>query len=169
MVQNHAGGVRRVRRRQVQPFDHYSSGGGAWVSCHVYMHVCILIYICTFAEDRLQLCICMYGCVVCACMFANLNTQISIYVGICAHRFRMHLFCYCTPAHDKSCLLCWPKSVQSCLLYQTMLMLSCSMACQALMWHMLLSLRVLRCAKLCHDNACNASSCISSCTLTLTC
>lgn len=47
MAQSHA--VRRVRRCQVQAFDHYSSGGGTWVSTHACMAclcVCLLVCIC---------------------------------------------------------------------------------------------------------------------------
>lgn len=61
-AQSRAGAVRRVRRCQVQAFDHYSNGGGTWVSrqcMYVYTHAWLPKYVC------MHMCAHGYGYVCC--------------------------------------------------------------------------------------------------------
>lgn len=67
-AQNHA--VKRVRRTQVQAFDHYSSGGGTWVSRHVCTHVWHACTCIACLYVRLLVCVCMH---VCMHMCANVH------------------------------------------------------------------------------------------------
>ena len=103
-------------------------------------------YTCTLPEDRVQLCIHMYvvyGHVAHICVqLCFLNIHICIYVGIGMHVFAVAQIMAQDLHMTSSGLL---TNHACCLLYHTLLLLSCSVAHQAVICCSLLALCVLSC------------------------
>lgn len=137
-AQSRTGAVRRMRRCQIQPFDHYTSGGGTWVS----MHACMYTY--THAWLLVQhVCMCMCG----DTWYAYTYMCTWVHMHLLLHKLLSNA---CKANYHAGLMMFGVRYARLCCGILGALLLVC----------------VVRCASICHHMVCNASDCISSWTLT---